>query len=120
MVSPNAYNGLGVGTTQLYNETVVYNGKRHGRFKLDGRVYDFRRKPFFPKSVSPEFLLVDLLNNIRRLAENREDVLQRAKERAVEMDLLALKTAVDKYGGAFAKRELGPLLVGAGRFDLAA
>ena len=48
MVSPNAYNGLGVGTTQLYNETVVYNRKRHGRFKLDGRVYDFRLRPSVP------------------------------------------------------------------------
>ncbi|MBL4619269.1 MAG: hypothetical protein JKX88_04125 [Marinicaulis sp.] len=120
LVSPNAYNGLGVGMTQLYNEMIVYNGKRYGRFELDGRVYDFRRKPFFPKSVSPEFLLVDLLNNIRRLAENREDILQRAKKRAAEMNLLTLKNALDKYGGAFAKRELGPLVDGPGQLDLAA
>jgi len=119
MVSPNAYNGLGVGTTQLYNETVVYNGKRHGRFELDGRVYDFRRKPFFPKSLSLEFLLVDLLNNFRRLAEDREGVLQRAKERAVEMDISSLRTAVKKYGGAFARRELGPLVDDTGQFELA-
>lgn len=45
LVSPNAYNGLGVGTTQLYNEPVVYNLKRHGRFDLGGRVYDFRKSP---------------------------------------------------------------------------
>jgi len=45
LTSPNAYNALGVGTTQLYNETVVYNHKRHGRFELGGRVFDFRRKP---------------------------------------------------------------------------
>ena len=38
MVSPNAFNGLGVGTTQLYNEPVVYNRKRHGKFTLDGRI----------------------------------------------------------------------------------
>ena len=44
MVSPNVFNGLGVGTTQLYNETVVYNRKRHGRFTLAGRAYDFRRR----------------------------------------------------------------------------
>ena len=37
LVSPNAYNGLGVGTTQLYNAPVVYNWKRHGRLDLDGR-----------------------------------------------------------------------------------
>jgi hypothetical protein len=36
MVSPNDYNSLGVGTTQLYNEPVVYNRNRHGRHTLDG------------------------------------------------------------------------------------
>src|SRR5579863_9447751 len=34
LASPNSYNGLGVGTTQLYDTTVVYNLKRHGRFSL--------------------------------------------------------------------------------------
>ena len=57
MVSPSAYNGLGVGTTQLYNEPVVYNRKRHGRFKLDGRMYDFRLRPSVPKHLSEEVLL---------------------------------------------------------------
>ncbi|MFW8642422.1 hypothetical protein ACOJBO_04275 [Rhizobium beringeri] len=33
LTTPNAYNALGVGTTQLYNHTVVYNRKRHGQFK---------------------------------------------------------------------------------------
>lgn len=110
MVSPNDYNGLGVGTTQLYNETVVYNGKRHGRFILDGRTYDFRRKPFFPNEASAEFLLVDLLNNLKRLAEDEEAVTTRARERAATMDLTALKSAVEKFGGVRAKRELRPVL----------
>src|SRR5580700_9839767 len=34
LASPNAYNGLGVGTTQLYDKTVVYNHKRDGDFQL--------------------------------------------------------------------------------------
>ena len=51
MVSPNAFNGLGVGTTQLYNEPVVYNRKRHGKFTLDGRLYDFRMRPSVPKRL---------------------------------------------------------------------
>src|SRR6202046_5892455 len=37
LASPNAYNMLGVGTTQLYDKTVVYNHKRHGSFSLGGR-----------------------------------------------------------------------------------
>src|SRR5688572_17067627 len=32
VTSPNDYNGLGVGTTQLYNTRYVYNHKRHGNF----------------------------------------------------------------------------------------
>ena len=74
LVSPNAYNGLGVGTTQLYNTPVVYNHKRHGIFELDGRPYDFRLRPSFPKQVSEEFLLVDLLHNAERLAEDSDAV----------------------------------------------
>ena len=71
LVNPNAYNALGVGTTQLYNEQVVYNRKRHGKFTLDGRVFDFRVKPYFPKALSKEFLLVDLVNNVKYLAEDQ-------------------------------------------------
>src|SRR5216684_4245685 len=37
LASPNAYNSLGVGTTQLYDKIVVYNHKRHGVFSLGGR-----------------------------------------------------------------------------------
>ena len=47
LASPNAYNSLGVGTTQLYDMTIVYNHKRHGEFQLGGRKYAFRVKPCF-------------------------------------------------------------------------
>src|SRR6266567_8389334 len=50
--APNAYNSLGVGTTQLYDKTVVYNHKRHGPVSLGGRVFDFRVKPSFPRRLS--------------------------------------------------------------------
>lgn len=51
LTSPNAYNALGLGTTQLYNRRVVYNHKRHGKFVRGGRTYDFRVKPHFPRQV---------------------------------------------------------------------
>jgi len=38
VASPNAYNSLGVGTTQLYDQTVVYNHKRHGRCSAGARL----------------------------------------------------------------------------------
>jgi hypothetical protein len=104
LTSPNAYNALGVGTTQLYNQTVVYNHKRHGRFSLGGRTYDFRLKPHFPKHLSQEFLLVDMVNNLSHLAEDRERLLERVKEKASQMDAKALANAVRHYGGVRARK----------------
>ncbi|MFC4726077.1 hypothetical protein AB6B38_14345 (plasmid) [Glycocaulis abyssi] len=110
MVSPNAYNSLGLGTTQLYNEPVVYNRKRHGRFQLDGRAYDFRVRPSFPKTVTPEFLLVDLLHNLDRLPEDKAALLPRALERARRLDRARLARVVNTYGSARAARLLEPVL----------
>jgi len=51
LTSPNAYNALGVGTTQLYNSRVVYNHKRHGRFTLGGKPFEFRTEAPFPQAT---------------------------------------------------------------------
>ena len=50
LTSPNAYNSLGVGTTQLYNTRTVYNHKRHGQFSLGNRKFNFHLKHHFPKT----------------------------------------------------------------------
>lgn len=104
LASPNAYNGLGVGATQLHNKTVVYNHKRHGKFTLGGRTYDFRMKPAFPRKLSREFLLVDLVNNIDQLGEDRQEVLERVKSRLAAADPVRLKSAVRSYGSERAKK----------------
>jgi len=98
LASPNAYNALGMGTTQLYDKTVVYNHKRHGNFALGGRTFEFRMKPSFPRKLSREFLLVDLVNNLDRLAESREEVLARVKERAASLDGHRLRRVARDYG----------------------
>ena len=98
VASPNAYNSLGVGTTQLYDRTVVYNHKRHGNFSLGGRMFDFRVKPTFPRTLSKEFLLVDLVNNLDRLAESQKEVLTRVKERVASYDMPRLQRAARDYG----------------------
>src|SRR5690606_16062673 len=90
LFSSNAYNALGVGTTQLYNEQVVYNRKRHGKFKLGNRTFSFQMKPYFPKEVSKEFLLVDLVNNVNKLAEEQNFVLERVRHLVANMDTSAL------------------------------
>lgn len=98
LASPNAYNSLGVGTTQLYDKTVVYNHKRHGNFSLGGRKFEFRVKPVFPRKLSREFLLVDLVNNLDRLAESRDEVLTRVKQNAASYDVPRLQRAAREYG----------------------
>jgi hypothetical protein len=104
LASPNAYNSLGIGTTQLYDKTVVYNHKRHGEHVLGGRKFDFRVKPVFPKKLSREFLLVDLVNNLDRLAESRTEVLERVQQRAASLDRPRLLRAARNYGNVRTKK----------------
>jgi hypothetical protein len=104
LASPNAYNSLGVGTTQLYDKTVVYNHKRHGEFQLGKRKFAFRVKPRFPKSLTKEFLLVDLVNNLDQLAEAKDEVLKRVTQRALATDGPKLRRAVREYGNERTKK----------------
>jgi hypothetical protein len=108
--SPNDYNALGVGTTQLYNKRIVYNHKRHGEFELGGRKFFFHLKPKFPKKLSEEFLLVDLVNNLDSLAEDKEAVLARVLEKAEKVDKAKLNRAVLDYAGVRAKKLFLPLI----------
>lgn len=104
LASPNAYNSLGVGTTQLYDKTVVYNHKRHGEFQLGNRKFAFRVKPRFPKSLTMEFLLVDLVNTVDQLAEAKDEVLKRVMQRAASTDRRRLRRAVRDYGNERTKK----------------
>jgi hypothetical protein len=103
LMSPNLYNSLGVGTTQLYNKCLVYNHKRHGQYTLAGKVFEFRRKQKFPNVLSKEFMLVDLLNNLHELAEDREAVLQRVKEKMLKEPKSKVKRMVNACAGRRAK-----------------
>lgn len=76
MVKPNMYNTLGLGLTQLYNTTWVYNHKRKGEFKLNGKTFEFKIKSSFPNQLTKEFLLVDLLNNLDELADDKDQTLK--------------------------------------------
>jgi hypothetical protein len=97
LTSPNDYNALGLGTTQLYNFLVVYNHKRHGRFELGGQIFDFRRKPRYPKKATTEFLLVDLVNNLEQLAEDRPAILVKLQAKLPEMDSKRLRSAIKLF-----------------------
>ncbi|MBK1442763.1 hypothetical protein JHJ32_22410 [Parapedobacter sp. ISTM3] len=109
LTSPNSYNTLGVGTTQLYNKRVVYNLKRHEEVTLNGKTFFFHKTPYFPKKATPEFLLVDLVNNLDSLAEEREQILKNILAKAKTMDLAKLKHAVDRYGHSKTKKLFRPV-----------
>lgn len=99
LTSPNFYNSLEVGTTQLYNKTVVYNHKRHGQFMLGGKMFEFRLKHKFPRELSKEFLFVDLLNNLNELAEDRDNLLKSVKEKVLAKSDPQMKRTVNAYAG---------------------
>jgi hypothetical protein len=104
--SPSAYNTVGLGTTQLYNRTLVYNHKRHGVFRLGNRQFDFRMKPRFPKKLTPEFLYVDLLNNLDELAEDRDAVLRKARSKLPSFDSVHLQHAAGSFGSMATRKRL--------------
>lgn len=104
--SPSSYNAVGLGTTQLYNSTLVYNHKRHGVFKLGNREFDFRVKPRFPKKLTTEFLYVDLLNNLGDLAEDRDAVLSQARNKLMTFNQPRLQEALNSYGNMATRKRI--------------
>jgi hypothetical protein len=104
--SPSSYNTVGLGTTQLYNSTLVYNHKRHGVFRLGNRQFDFRVKPRFPKKISREFLYVDLLNNLGELAEDRDAVLSQAVSKLPSFEMDRLQEALESYGNMATRKRV--------------
>ena len=104
--SPSAHNAVGLGTTQLYSRTLVYNHKRHGVFRLGNRQFDFRMKPRFPKKLTTEFLYVDLLNNLEELAEDRDAVLRQARSNFPSFDPARLQRAADSFGSVATRKRL--------------
>jgi hypothetical protein len=99
MASLNSYNSLGLGTTQLYNEKLVYNHKRDGKITLNGRQFYFLKRSRFPEKSSQEFLLVDLINNLHLLAEDKESIMHRVTEKVKDMDKACLTKNIQEYAG---------------------
>jgi hypothetical protein len=106
LLSPNAYNTLGLGLTQLYNTTWVYNHKRVGEFELNGRRFEFFKKSAFPQKVTREYLLVDLLNHLDQLAEDQQQTLKKLPQRLKNFNLDDLMTATQQYGSGATKRRM--------------
>jgi len=110
LTSLNDYNPLGLGLTQLYNELIVYNRKRHGNFVLDGRRFSFRRPRNFPPALTKEFLFVDVLNNRDELAEDTGKLQYLVAERVNDVDSQKLLEAARSYGKVYTRKFFEELL----------
>lgn len=106
LTSYNDFNALGLGLTQVYNSYVVYNHKRAGNFQLGRQHFKFRLVPAYPPEASKEYLLVDMLNNLRRLPDDVEAVLRNLKTGLKEFDRDKVLDCLERYGNAGAKRVL--------------
>ncbi len=106
LTSYNHFNRLGLGLTQVYNNDVVYNHKRAGDFTLGGKRFTFRLVPAYPAKLSEEFLLVDLLNNLKRLPDDTATVLENLGARLKAFDHAKVQDCVDRYGNPGARRIL--------------
>ena len=104
LISPNAFNTLGLGLTQLYNTMWVYNHKRKGEFILNGKSFDFKLKNSFPQKITREYLLVDLLNNFESLAEDKKSIVDSLTRNVLSFNMDALMKATQQYGNGTAKR----------------
>lgn len=99
MFSHSDYNTLGLGLTQLYDQVIVYNKKRHGVFELGNKKFDFRRpSKGFPRTLTKEFLLVNLVNSRNELAESTKLLKASIEQKLDNFDKKRLKNLVKYYG----------------------
>ena len=104
LISPNSFNTLGLGLTQLYNTMWVYNHKRKGEFILNGKSFKFKLKNSFPQKITREYLLVDLLSNFESLAEDKKSIVDKLTRNVLSFDMDALMKATQQYGNGTTKR----------------
>lgn len=106
LTSYNHFNQLGLGLTQVYNNYLVYNHKRAGDFTLGGKRFTFRLVPDYPTQLTKEFLLVDLLRNLRKLPDDTAAVLRNLRHRLNDFDRSKVEEYLDRYGNPAAKKVL--------------
>lgn len=107
--SPSQFNSLGLGSTQLYNSRTVFNRKRTGDLTVGGRTYSFKLWREAPKSLSEEFLVVELLNRLNELAEDHQALLSKLQEKLPTFNRVKLNNAANRFGTLSAQKKLKAL-----------
>jgi len=103
-------NALGLGTTQMYNRLIVFNRKRVGELTIDNHTYSFHRWRESPKRLTTEFLVIEFMNRLNELAEDRVQALKRLKTKLPTYNRRRLLIAASKYGTLATQKKLKQLL----------
>lgn len=101
------FNRLGLGTTQIFKDILVYNSRRDGEVEIGGRIYFFKKKKF-PKSHHDEYLFVDFFNNIQKIGEDKGDLLatfeKKWQARSWPVDYDVVYKFAQRYGKYWVKK----------------
>jgi hypothetical protein len=114
----DAWNALGLGAKAVLTAPFVYNHHRSGEATVDGRRFLFRRCKF-PKMASPEWYVIDLLENhcaAQLGLDEAEDSLTTALVRR-RFDPERLASSAIDYGSAVTLRLVLKALTAAGLLD---
>ncbi|MCH1911857.1 hypothetical protein L9Z41_17285 [Leptospira noguchii] len=110
IVDHNTLNSMNLGLTQLYTVLTVYNQKRHGLVELGGVRFNFKRRSGYPQTLSPEFLLVELLNERKTLPEIPVDLKEKMQKLVKKLNRAQLKKFSEQFGKVAVKKEFKELL----------
>jgi hypothetical protein len=88
----------------------VYNHKRVGEFNLNGKQFEFFKKSAYPEKLTTEFLVVDLMNQMGRLAEDHNRTFEKLQQKVSEFNAVGLIEATQKYGTGATKRRMKAVL----------
>jgi len=111
---PERWNALGLGTTALSTERLVYNSKRTGTFTLGGRRFRLRRVAF-PKTPTPEWFVVDLFEHAEQAGASRGNLIAALARvlRRGELDRGRLQDMAARYGTKKTLRQVKAALANA-------
>lgn len=96
---PEYWNPLGLGSTAMFASQLVYNTKRSGEFTLGKKKFLLRRVSF-PRKPTPEWFVVDLVENHAMAGVSRESLEGRLAEavRSGRFDPEELLRMAKRYG----------------------
>ena len=112
ITGPAVWNALGLGTTAVHADTLVYNTKRSGTFELGGRTFRLRRVAF-PRNPPREWFVVDLLEHAAEASASRADLAQAVVSalEAGRLDPGRLRDMAARYGSKSVQALLEPILM---------